>query len=106
MKAPAPNQKPACLAKLARNALSAENTHQNRAILIANEMRSPANATNSQHATYDFLIANEFHTQNALSRAKSPHQKLPHKSDVVYPETRKGTEFQIEICLQSIRRGS
>jgi tetratricopeptide (TPR) repeat protein len=31
-----------------------------RAALIANEMRSPARATNSQRATYDFLIANEF----------------------------------------------
>lgn len=33
---------------------------QFRAILIANGMRSPASATDSQHTTYDFLIANEF----------------------------------------------
>ena len=34
------------------------------ASLIANDMRSPASATNSERATYDFLIANEFHSQN------------------------------------------
>jgi len=34
---------------------------QARASLIANEMRSPGSATISKHATYIFLIANEFH---------------------------------------------
>ena len=36
--------------------------------LIANEMRSPANATNSKRATYDFLIANEFHFAPSVFR--------------------------------------
>ena len=35
-------------------------------LLIANDMHSPANATNSQRATYDLLIANEFQLQNAI----------------------------------------
>ena len=35
--------------------------------LIANEMRSPASSTNSKRATYYFLIANEFHLQDALN---------------------------------------
>src|SRR5579863_8878080 len=33
--------------------------------LIANGMRSPTSATTSKRATYDFLIANEFHLYNA-----------------------------------------
>jgi len=47
-------------------ALNLAATMRARAALIANEMRSPAHATNSQRATYDFLIANEFQLQNAL----------------------------------------
>src|SRR5487761_1735972 len=34
-------------------------------ILIANEMRSPGSATNSQRATYKFFIANEFRLRSA-----------------------------------------
>jgi len=44
---------------------------QARAPLIANEMRSPASTTISKHATYIFLIANEFHSQTTLETTKS-----------------------------------
>ena len=103
---PNPQPKTSLPQQAGRNTPSAENTHQICAILIANEMRSPASGTNSKHATYDFLIANEFHSQNTVLRTKASHQDLPHKSsDVVYPETRKGTELQLEICLQPTRKG-
>jgi len=50
---------------------------QFRAILIANGMRSPRNATNSKRATYQFLIANEFHVPNPIFHVSCKSNAIP-----------------------------